>query len=172
MKLLHFFLIMVLLIISYALYSVQTIVQHEYLHQLIYEKYGFDTNVTYNFWGAAKHQIMDCFKLNILENSDIDNMEAWAWVTVIEPTSGPADLDSNTSTAPKPKPICTETCRMLNLQLEISDNQTNNMSSLLFMILLLAVLVLHIIFPTPTPTPQHLNATGYIEQEQEVEYNE
>ena len=104
----------------FALFStlifVQSVVQHEYLHQRIFKSYGIDSNVTYNFIGAFKQQMFHPFNFNIQNN------EAWAWTT-------PNYTMGN----------CTETCRALNLELEISDSQTDNI-----IITLLVVFFLYI----------------------------
>lgn len=106
-----------------ATYIVQSTVQHEYIHQLIFDKYNIDSNVTYNFWNAARAQAEDAMHFNLLDN-DIDNMTAWAWVTPIY---------TNTSGN------CTETCRSLHTQQEIVDSQTSNIVLMLFVMLFLYV---------------------------------
>lgn len=112
-----------LILVFLAAYIVQSTIQHEYIHQLIFDKYGIDSNVTYNFWNAARAQAEDAMRFDLF-NNDIDNMTAWAWVTPIY---------TNTSGN------CTETCRSLHTQQEIADSQTANIVMILFVILFIYV---------------------------------
>lgn len=98
---------------------------HEYLHQLIFEKYGIDSNVTYNFKPAFSEQLQDVIHFRIIDvNKSLLDKEPMAWTTPAWNSTG----------------NCTETCRLLHTQVEISDNQTENIVQTLFVLAMLFIL--------------------------------
>ena len=113
-----YFFLFLIFIIFFAGYIVQTIVSHEHMHQIIYEKYGINSNVTYNFWGAFRQQATDAI---LFRDTEFKDIQAWAWVTP----------DSNTTGK------CTENCILSHIQLEISSNQTDDIFFLVFISLLI-----------------------------------
>jgi hypothetical protein len=105
------------LILFIVFYTVQSTVSHEYLHQLIFAKYGIDSNVTYNFGPAFKEQLQDAIHFKIIDaNISLLDRQPMAWTT-------PAWNTTNN---------CTESCRLLHTEVEISDNQTENIVQALF----------------------------------------
>jgi hypothetical protein len=95
---------------------------HEYLHQLIFAKYGIESNVTYNFGPAFKEQLQDVIHFRIIDdNMSLLDKQPMAWTTPAWNTTGE----------------CTETCRLLHTQVEISDNQTENIVQVLFLFAIL-----------------------------------
>jgi len=153
----RFTFLFLILILFIAFYTVQSTVNHEYLHQLIFAKYGIDSNVTYNFGPAFKEQLQDTIHFKIID-ADISllDKQPMAWVT-------PAwNATSN----------CTETCRLLHTQVEISDNQTENIVQVLF-IFAMGLIVWDFFIDTEKNKREIENEEiEYKESEEEIEYKE
>lgn len=98
---------------------IQIVIQHEYLHQLVFQRYGIDSKVTYNFWPATKAQL-NIFKINST-TMDIHNVEAFAWT---EP-----DFNSTND--------CNETCESLHIDIDIRESQTINIIISIFAVFML-----------------------------------
>lgn len=106
MRLSRYLILMTLLFISVSTIIVATTVGHEYLHQLIFKKYGINSTVKYYFIESFIYEIKHPFDF------DISNSQALA---ITYP-----DQNSNKT--------CGDTCTMLHTQVEIMDH---GMSSLL-----------------------------------------
>lgn len=111
-----------ILIVVLLIYLVASTIQHEYIHQLIFQKYGIESNVTYNFVPSFKDELNNLFEL---PSSPLDDSEPLAWTTPIT---------ANSSI------LCNETCEMLHTQQEIVDSQTTTIVSMLFLILIVGFL--------------------------------
>jgi hypothetical protein len=117
MRVLQYLLFMLIICVALTLYVIQSTVEHEHVHQLIFEKYGIESNVTYDFWNAAKQQTVNFF------SSDWDSFVPLAWTTPIITNSS----------------VCTETCHALHTEQEIITNQTSNIVFTLFILFIFYV---------------------------------
>ena len=115
MNILRFLIFLFTFTFLFGIVLVQGIIQHEFLHQLIFKEYGIDSTVTYNF----KQIFADVFDIT----PDMDGSSALAWTTPDSKSYG----------------NCTENCQVLHSQVEISDSQTNTIILTLFIVLILYI---------------------------------
>lgn len=93
--------------------------QHEYLHQLIFKKYGINSTVKYYFWESFKEEIMsNPFNIDVMGSQPI----------------GVTYPDQNSSGK------CDESCTMLHTQVEIADSAATTIMMSLFMLFALYII--------------------------------